>query len=122
MSKWALYNVVSLTLYFVLAFLLLTIVPKNLPSKGLILGLLASWMMFMIGIQIVHFQFKKGQFINRFLTATVFQILAFLSLAVYLIFMGFQPAKPLLLSIVVTHMLGLLIQTIFFLRFAKTIE
>ena len=49
--------------------------------KILFLGLFASWLILMVGVQIVHFKFKEGQFINRFLMATVFQILAFLGLA-----------------------------------------
>lgn len=120
MSKLALYNVISLTAYFVAAFFIGKALNVNIEVKPLFFGIFASWLILMIGVQMVHLKFKKGQFLNRFLMTTVFQMLAFLSLAVYLIYSKFDNPKPLLLTLVVVHMLALFIQTIFFLRLGKT--
>ncbi|MDC1186295.1 hypothetical protein N8079_00545 [Crocinitomicaceae bacterium] len=116
MNKLALYNVLSLTGFIALAFVIIKMFVPNLNLKILFLGLFASWLILMVGVQIVHFKFKEGQFINRFLMATVFQILAFLGLAVYMIFSNIQASPNILLSVVFTHMAGLFIQTIFFLK------
>ncbi len=116
MSKLAVYNIVSLTFYFVLAFLIGWSINPQVNPKSIFLGVFASWAILMLGVQIVHFKFKTGQFLNRFLTTTVFQILAFLALVVFLYYAKFDNLKPLLLTIVVIHMLGLVIQTLFFIR------
>lgn len=116
MNKLALYNVLSLTGFIALAFVIIKMFVPNLNLKILFFGLFASWLILMVGVQIVHFKFKEGQFINRFLMATVFQILVFLGLAVYMIFSNIQASPNILLSVVFTHMAGLFIQTIFFLK------
>ena len=119
MNKLALYNVLSLTGCVALSFVIIKLFIPTIDLKILFLGLFASWLILMVGVQIVHFKFKEGQFINRFLMATVFQILAFLGLAVYLIFSNIQASPVILLSVVFTHMVGLFIQTIFFLKQSK---
>jgi CHASE2 domain-containing sensor protein len=122
MNKWAVYNAFALTVYFVVSFFVSINVNANLSERSMFFALFASWLILMLGIQIVHLAFKRGQFINRFLSATVFQILGFLGLCIYLLYNGFTPLRPILLSLVIVHMGALLIQTIFFLRFAKTTE
>ncbi len=122
MNKWAIYNALSLTIYFIGAFFVSIKVNEELVSRPLFFAFFASWLSLMLGIQIMHLAFKKGQFINRFLSTTVFQILAFLALCVYIYYTGMGPIRPVLLSLVVVHMGGILIQTIYFLRFAKTTE
>lgn len=120
MNKLALYNVLSLTGLITISFFVIQLFVPNLNAKVLFLGLFASWLILMVGVQIVHFKFKEGQFINRFLMATVFQILAFLGLAVFLIFGKLKGSPNLLLSIVCVHMAGLFIQTIFFVKQGKS--
>ncbi len=120
MSKLALYNVVSLTVYFILAFIVITSWVENTHPKTLFLGVFACWLMLMVGIQIVHFRFKEGQFVNRFMMATTFQILAFLSLTAYFIYSKVADPKALLLSLVFAHMGALAIQSAFFLRLGKS--
>jgi predicted MFS family arabinose efflux permease len=116
MNKLALYNVISLTLYFIIGyFVALNIVPV-VGGKPLFLGVFASWLLLMIGVQIVHFKFKEGQFVNRFMMATTVQVLGFLALAVYLNQTQTHHRKELLLSVVFIHMLALAIQSGFFLR------
>lgn len=119
MNKLALYNVLTLTGCVALAFVVIKMFVPSIDLKILFLGLFASWLILMVGVQIVHFKFKEGQFINRFLMTTVFQILAFLGLAVYMIFSKLQASPDILLSVVFTHIVGLFIQTIFFLKQSK---
>lgn len=122
MNKWALYNVISLTLYFIIGYFVVLALFPVIGQKPLFLGVFASWLMLMIGIQIVHFKFKAGQFVNRFMGATTFQILAFLSLAVYLTQTQKEHKKELLLAVVILHMIALAIQSGFFLKQGKSVS
>lgn len=121
-NKLALYNVASLTLYFILAFFTVRGLVENIPVKSWFLGIFASWLMLVLGVQIVHFRFKEGEFVNRFLGATVFQMLGFMSLAVYLIYTVGPQKRPLVLSLVLVYMIALVIQTLFFLRQGKSVR
>jgi len=97
MNKLALYNVLTLTGCVALAFVVIKMFVPSIDLKILFLGLFASWLILMVG----------------------FQILAFLGLAVYMIFSKLQASPDILLSVVFTHIAGLFIQTIFFLKQSK---
>ncbi len=120
MNKWAVYNLLALTVYFPLAFLLVGQWAVDLDKKNLFLGVFACWLILVVGIQIMHVQFKEGQFVNRFILTTTFQMLGFMSLSAFFIFSKVDQPKVLLLSLAAAHVGGLIIQTLFFLRVGKT--
>lgn len=106
--------IVHLSAYFIVrsayAELNVNVLIKEISYSGVIL---------ILGTLIMYVKFKKDQFVNRFMAVTVFQMLAILTFVAAMVYLKMKPVRTHGLLFIFTYLTGMVVQTVFFLRFSK---
>lgn len=109
----------ALLLVHTAAFVVLNKLFPELNSTFVAKELSYSAIILLLGTFIMYFKFKPGQFVSRFMIVTVFQMLAILSFILALVYLKIKPLQLYGVLFILSYLAGMLVQTLFFLRFSK---
>ncbi len=118
--KFKLLSFLSIIVLYAVLFLILSNQPSAFIHQKF-LALQIGYCMFVIcvGFLILFIQFKKEQFVGRFMMITVFQMLAILTFVSALVYIKVEPLRHISLQFILIYMVGFLLQTLILLRFSK---
>jgi hypothetical protein len=110
---------ISVLVIHVLAYFIVINSNPEMNAHFLIKEISYSFVILSLGIFIMPFKFKEGQFVSRFMIITVFQMLAILSFVLALVYLKVKPLQTHGILFILTYLSGMVAQTIFFLTFSK---
>ena len=99
-----------------------TLFPQPFFNKDLVLIYAALTIITFVGSTLLHFSFKsenEGAFAGMFMVFTTVQMLAVMSLSAYFIFGGFNYSKAIVIQLIILFFVGLVFQTLYFIRLGK---